>query len=225
MSAHLQARAVALLGVVLAGCASAPKPLPDPPQPLQRPSFVREANPGSIYNAGSSFVLFEDPKARVQGDLLTVLLIEKTQAQKKASTSTSKTSKVGIENPTIAGLPLSDKGVGVGSFSLEGSRGFDGQGDTSQSNQLNGSITVTVVERLPNGNLVVSGEKNLELNQGSERVRLSGIVRPVDIRPDNSITSDRIADARIQYVGRGALADANAQGWFSRFFNSPWFPF
>ena len=186
---------------------------------------MRDNNPGSIYSANSSFVLFEDPKARVQGDLLTVLLIEKTQAQKKASTSTSKTSSVGIENPTIAGLPLSDKGVAIGNFSLEGTRGFDGQGDTSQSNQLSGSITVTVVERLPNGNLVVSGEKNLDLNQGSERVRLSGIVRPVDIRPDNSITSDRIADARIQYVGRGALADANAQGWLSRFFNSPWFPF
>lgn len=180
---------------------------------------------GAIYNGGSGHALFEDPKARTQGDLLTVLLVEKTQAQKSAETSTSKESSAEITNPTLLGRPFSMKGTGIGAFSLEGSRSFDGKGDSSQSNQLSGSVTVTVLERLPNGNLIVSGEKNLELNQGSERVRLSGIVRTVDIRPDNTITSDRIADARIEYVGRGALADSNAQGWLSRFFNSPWFPF
>lgn len=184
-----------------------------------------QATPGAIYSPGSGFALFEDTKARVAGDLLTVLLVEKTQAKKNAATSTSKDTSVDIANPTLLGRALSMSGAGVGEFSLEGSRGFDGKGDSSQSNQLSGSITVTVVERLHNGNLVVTGEKNLELNQGSERVRLSGIVRAVDVRPDNTITSDRVADARIEYVGRGALADANAQGWLSRFFNSPWFPF
>lgn len=184
-----------------------------------------QATAGAIYNAGTGFALFEDPKARVSGDLLTVLLVEKTQAQKKAATSTSKESSAAITNPVLFGRPLTMGGNDVGTFSLDGTRSFDGKGDSSQSNQLSGSLTVTVVERLPNGNLVVAGEKNLELNQGSERVRLSGIVRPVDVRPDNTITSDRIADARIEYVGRGALADANAQGWLSRFFHSPWFPF
>lgn len=188
-------------------------------QPLAQPTA------GAIYGAGTGFALFEDTKARVAGDLLTVLLVEKTQAKKNAATSTSKDSSVDIANPTLLGRGLSIAGTGVGEFALEGSRGFDGKGDSSQSNQLSGSITVTVVERLPNGNLVVVGEKNVELNQGSERVRLSGVVRPVDIKPDNTLTSDRVADARIEYVGRGALADANAQGWLSRFFNSPWFPF
>lgn len=183
------------------------------------------ATAGAIYNAGSGFALFEDPKARVAGDLLTVLLVERTQAQKKASTSTSKDTSADIGNPTLFGRPLSRDGTPIGTFGLESGRSFDGKGDTSQSNQLSGSITVTVLERLPNGNLVIGGEKNLELGQGSERVRLSGIVRPVDVRADNSITSDRVADARIEYVGQGALADANAQGWLSRFFHSPWFPF
>lgn len=186
---------------------------------------VAQPTAGAIYNAGTGFALFEDTKARVAGDLLTVMLVEKTQAKKNASTSTSKDVSVDIANPTLLGRGLSVGGTGVGAFGLEGSRGFDGKGDSSQSNQLSGSVTVTVVERLPNGNLVVVGEKNLELNQGSERVRLSGVVRPVDIKPDNTITSDRVADARIEYVGRGALADANAQGWLSRFFTSPWFPF
>ncbi|MGQ0697897.1 MAG: flagellar basal body L-ring protein FlgH [Panacagrimonas sp.] len=215
---------VAVLSLVLAGCASTapvrePAATPTVQQAQPRPT------PGAIYNASTGFALFEDPKARVAGDLLTVLLVEKTQAQKKAATSTSKDSSAEIGNPTLFGRPLTAGGGPVGAFGIDGSRSFDGKGDSSQSNQLNGSVTVTVIERLPNGNLLVSGEKNLELNQGSERVRLSGVVRPVDVRPDNTITSDRIADARIEYVGRGALADANAQGWLSRFFHSPWFPF
>lgn len=191
---------------------------------MVRPAPVQPTS-GAIYNAGTGFALFEDPKARVAGDLLTVLLVEKTQAQKKAATSTSKDSSTEIINPILLGRPLTIGGTGMGTNGLEASRTFDGKGDTTQSNQLSGSVTVTVLERLPNGNLLVSGEKNLELSQGSERVRVSGVVRPVDVRPDNTITSDRIADARIEYVGRGALADANAQGWLSRFFNSPWFPF
>ena len=108
---------------------------------------------------------------------------------------------------------------------LEGSRAFDGKGDSRQSNQLTGSITVTVVERLPNGNLVVSGEKNLELGQGSERVRLSGLVRPEDINRYNQVSSQSIADARISYAGKGVLNDSNSAGWLTRFFTSPWFPF
>jgi flagellar L-ring protein precursor FlgH len=211
---------------LLGACASTGGPTASTPkvsESVRRPLPASTA--GAIYNAGTGFALFEDPKARVEGDLLTVLLVEKTQAQKKASTSTSKDTSIELANPTLFGRPLSRDGTPIGEIGVSGSRGFDGKGDTSQSNQLTGSITVSVVERLPNGNLVVAGEKNVELNQGSERVRLSGIVRPVDVRPDNSITSDRVADAHIEYVGRGALADANAQGWLSRFFTSPWFPF
>lgn len=211
---------------MLAACgASTPVRDAEDIAPIEHRPVLAEPTPGAIYSARSGFSLFEDPKARVAGDLLTVLLVEKTQAKKEAATSTSKDSSADISNPTLFGRPLSRNGTPIGTFGLEGSRAFDGKGDTSQSNQLSGSVTVTVLERLPNGNLVVAGEKNLELGQGSERVRLSGVVRPVDVRPDNTISSDRVADARIEYVGRGALADANAQGWLSRFFNSPWFPF
>jgi flagellar L-ring protein precursor FlgH len=180
---------------------------------------------GAIFNPAGGFALFEDTKARAVGDLLTVVLIERTQASKKAETSTAKDTSTDIGNPTLFGRPLTANGTPVGAFGLEGSRAFSGKGDASQSNQLSGSVTVTVVDRLPNGNLLVTGEKNVSLNQGSEVVRLTGVVRPMDVRPDNSVTSDRIADAKIEYVGKGALADANAQGWLARFFNSPWFPF
>ena len=102
---------------------------------------------------------------------------------------------------------------------------FDGQGDSAQSNQLDGSITVTVVGRLPNGNLLVRGQKWLMLNQGKEFVRIEGVVRAIDVEPDNSLPSWKVADARIAYGGRGALADANSMGWLARFFQSPVMPF
>ena len=84
---------------------------------------------------------------------------------------------------------------------------------------------MTVAERLPNGNLLVRGEKRITINQGQEFIRVQGIVRPVDIGPANTVPSTKIADATITYTGKGTLADSNRQGWLSRFFNSPWFPF
>ena len=109
--------------------------------------------------------------------------------------------------------------------SITGDRAFDGKADSSQSNSLIGNITVSVAERLPNGNLLVRGEKLININQGEEYIRLQGIIRPVDIGPDNAVASTKVADAKISYSARGALADSNKQGWLSRFFNSPIFPF
>jgi flagellar L-ring protein precursor FlgH len=108
---------------------------------------------------------------------------------------------------------------------IAGQRSFAGQSDSSQSNRIDGTITVSVVERLANGNLVVSGDKWITINRGEELVRVTGIVRPVDIGPDNSVVSTKVANARIDYRGVGTLASSNSPGWLTRFFNSPWFPF
>ena len=102
---------------------------------------------------------------------------------------------------------------------------FAGEGDSAQSNSLQGYVTVTVQKVLPNGNLYVKGEKWIGINQGQEYVRMTGVIRPIDLASDNSIPSSKVANAKINYGGKGALADANAQGWLSRFFNSPWTPF
>ena len=102
--------------------------------------------------------------------------------------------------------------------------GLDGTGNSAQSNRLQGSVTVTVIQRLPNGNLVVQGQKNMRLNQGDEMVQIQGIVRPADIGTDNTIASSKVADARIAFGGRGAIAQSNSMGWLGRFFNSPVFP-
>jgi flagellar L-ring protein precursor FlgH len=220
---------------LLAGCNSAPKR--DPGYAAVRP-VVPPAAPqgnGAIYQAGFANSWFEDMRARRVGDMLTIKLVEKTDATKTAITSVSKENTTSITNPTILGstplfnvpgfLPLaSTKDNNLG-FGLQSSNEFDGSGDSEQSNELSGDITVTVVEVLPNGNLVVRGEKRIGINQGNEYIKLSGIVRPADIDSTNTVLSTRLADPTIVYNGDGAVADSNVVGWLARFFISALFPF
>lgn len=180
---------------------------------------------GAIYQAGFSRNMFEDSRARGVGDLLTVTLTEKTNAQKKASTSTAKDSTISMGVPTIFGAPVLHNGADILSASGSNGNEFTGDGASAQSNSLSGSITVFVANVMPNGNLVIRGEKRMTLNTGDEYIRLSGIVRPEDIAPDNTIDSTKVANAEILYSGNGAIADANRQGWLGRFFNSPLWPF
>ncbi|MHB8472768.1 MAG: flagellar basal body L-ring protein FlgH [Gammaproteobacteria bacterium] len=182
-------------------------------------------NTGSIYQSGYDIALFQDNKARHVGDILTVVLVEKTAASKKASTDTKKDTKLNIGTPIVFGAPVTLGGKDVLGASAASSNSFAGAGDSSQSNSLSGDISVTVAEVLPNGNLLVRGEKRLTLNQGDEFVQISGIVRPVDIHADNSVQSTQLADARIGYSGHGAVHDANREGWLARFFNSGFWPF
>ena len=181
--------------------------------------------PGTIYNPAGSFDLFMDLRARAVGDILTILLVERTNASKESSTSTARGSSVDTGLPIFAGRPITSGGTPILNNELSSDSSFDGQADSSQSNRLDGSITVTVAERLPNGNLLVRGEKLITINQGEEFIRLEGIIRPVDIGPENTVPSTKVADASITYSGRGTLAATNRPGWLTRFFNSPWFPF
>lgn len=182
------------------------------------------ASNGAIYQAGGDIRLFENAVARRVGDILTIRLVENMDASKSSSTSTSKSNSISIPAPTIAGRPVTANGVAILDNSVESDKSFDGSGSSRQSNSIFGDITVTVAKRWPNGNLFVRGEKWLTINQGREFVRVSGIVRSVDINPDNTVLSTKVADARITYSARGALADANSPGLLSRFFNSPWLP-
>ncbi|HEB98068.1 MAG TPA: flagellar basal body L-ring protein FlgH [Thiotrichales bacterium] len=225
--------ALAATALLLGGCATTP----GGHQASYRPVMPPVPNPpiqtdGGIYQPGYGMALFGDTKASRVGDILTIILQEKTQASKKASTSTKKETGVEVANPTLFGnslkfgMPLpGGKVAGSLETSIDSKQDFTGEGDSAQSNSLSGSITVTVAEVLPNGNLYVRGEKWLTLNQGEEFIQISGIVRPIDIRTDNTVLSSQVADARITYAGKGTLADANSMGWLARFFNSPYWPF
>ncbi|MDI9819486.1 MULTISPECIES: flagellar basal body L-ring protein FlgH [unclassified Legionella] len=229
MTIYRHAAGLMVVGL-LAGCEALSPPYPGthpdyaPTYPTgPDPKQVRYVN-GSIYNAETVIPLFETPRARHAGDVLTVTLIERTDAQKRAITRQRKNERDQIFNATFMGRPIALGGGYSMDFDLDARRQFEGEGQSVQNNKLAGSISVTVAKVLANGSMMVQGEKWIHINQGSEYVRLSGIVRPQDIRPDNSITSDKVANARISYGGTGQVNNTNAQGWLARFIWGPLFP-
>lgn len=227
---------IGALLALLSGCAS----MHQAPSADYRASYPPVAQPpvatnGAIYQSGYGMALFEDIKARRIGDTITIVLQERTQASKDAKTETSKENDISIANPTLLGstpefnapgiLPLASNRGNTLAAELSSDQEFKGEGTSSQGNSLTGNITVTVADVLPNGNLVVRGEKWLTLNQGDEYIQISGIVRPIDVRADNTVLSGQVADARITYSGKGMVADSNKMGWLSRFFASAIWPF
>lgn len=214
-----------LFAAATSGCSMMPEPKETfaPPEPV----MVAHAPPtaGAIYRANTDVRLFEDLKASRVGDILTVRLAEKTNASKNSQTSVAKSTEATIANPVVLGRPITRNGDAVFGGTLAGENTFDGSGASSQSNSLAGDITVTVVQRQSNGNLVIRGEKWVTLNQGREFIQLSGVIRPNDIETDNSILSTRIANAEITYSSKGVLAAANKMGFVARFFNSIFSPY
>ncbi|MEM9171317.1 MAG: flagellar basal body L-ring protein FlgH [Pseudomonadota bacterium] len=209
---------VSLSGCVvqLGGSDYAPPP---PVMPVAVP-----ASDGSIFQTNLDVRWFEDLRAARVGDILTVRLQENTQAQKSSSTSATKNSTADIASPSILGQQVTRQDNPILAATVDSDSEFSGEGTSAQSNSLAGDITVTVVERLANGNLVIRGEKWVTLNQGDEFIRLSGIIRPFDIAPDNSVSSSRVANARITYSSKGVLAEANKMGLLQRLVQWRWFP-
>lgn len=219
-----------LIGILLSGCETINPPAPGK-DPDYAPTYPDSPAPkqlrhvsGAIYNSETALPLFETPRARHPGDVLTVVLIENTNAQKNASTIQTKKDQEQVTNNLFLGRPIHLGGGYTMDFDLNNQRQFTGQGQALQNNQLTGSISVTVAKVLPNGSMVVQGEKWVRINQGKEFIQLSGIVRPQDIKADNTITSDRVANARISYGGTGQFNNTNAQGWIARILWGPIFP-
>ena len=209
---------VSLLG--LGGCAGMRmnSPMPDVDDMPNTAFESRKGQAGGVMVPDAAWSLTSDNRAFRAGDVLTVVLQESTQASKQSGTSIGKNSNVNAKAGKLMGSTLpTDTELGL-------KRDFSGSGSSSQQNALRGSVSVIVQRVLPNGLLQVRGEKRLTLNQGEEVVRLAGYVRSADIDTDNRVSSQQIANARIQYSGRGSLADANQPGWLTRFFNSSWMP-
>ncbi len=219
-SARLPSLVLMLAGAsLLTGCMiSPPRPPSDdvPPPPV---AAVPQGEAGGVFSTQMPWTLVSDVRAFRPGDVLTVILQETTQATKRADTSFGKSSSIALE-PIVAGTNVIDSNL-----SVSGQREFEGTATSRQQNALQGAITVIVQDVLSNGLLRVHGEKSLYLNQGEEFVRVAGYVRAQDIDSSNRVSSQRIANARIAYSGRGPLNDANSAGWLTRFFASPWIPF
>ncbi|GDY27942.1 flagellar L-ring protein [Agarivorans sp. Toyoura001] len=214
--------------MAMVGCASVNTAVvPDDPEfaPVYPEDVAVEARiTGSLFTEDRANNLYSDKKAHRVGDIIVVTLAESTQASKSASNELAKDKNFNLNQITVPGGVATVKGNPI-ELGLSQSSDFTGEADAAQSNSLNGNISVNVVQVLANGNLIISGEKWLMLNNGNEYIRLTGIIRPEDVAPDNSITSLRIANARIQYGGTGDFANTTDQGWLSKFFNGPVWPF
>lgn len=218
-------KAIALLAaLVLTGCASV---YSTPPTAIHQPSSLRpEMRPqalpatGGIYQPSMARPLFEDRHARNVGDIITINLVERNTAQKNANASAARgsslTGGISLTAPNIASLANAKLNGLQADVSLDSD--FSGQGAAAANNVFNGTISVTVIEVYPNGNLLVSGEKMVAINQGNEFIRFSGVVNPVTVTAANTVQSTQVADARIEYRGSGFIDEANTMGWLQRFF-------
>jgi len=171
---------------------------------------------GAIFQASRGYApLTSGNRAAIVGDLLTIVLVERTQAAKTSTANTGRNGSIGLSPPVSGPLAL----FSSNDFNMGGQSAFDGKGQAAQSNLLTGEVSVTVAAVYPNGTMLVRGEKQLRLNQGDEFIRLSGLVRQVDIGADNRIASTRVANAQITYTGKGDIARASHQGWLQHFFS------
>ncbi len=208
----------ALAALALSGC-MATAPTVDVVEPTQaRPEASRyvAANNGAIFQAASYRPLYETYRARMVGDIVTVTIDEKISAKQE---TTSKIEKTGSVTGSIAAAPLirSDQ---LGKLDVNGKSAntFDGKGSTESSNNFSGIITCTVVEVLPNGHLIISGEKQIGVAKNVDILKFSGQIDPATIQPGNTVASTQIANVRIEQKGRGAQSEAQGIGWLARFF-------
>ena len=208
--------------LVLGGCQALNHPAPvDIAQPTEVRVLPRQApaaNTGAIYQAGQYRPLFEDYRARMVGDTLTVLIVERVSASQKSNSSVDKNGKM---EGSVTALPM----FSLNSFNRASAAGssdstFAGKGSTDTTNNFNGSINASVIEVLPNGHLVIAGEKQIGVNANVDVLRFSGQVDPLMIQPGNVVASAQIANARIEHRGRGQTAEAQGIGWLQRVFLS-----
>jgi flagellar L-ring protein precursor FlgH len=212
-----------VLALALGGCALVPKqPIVQQPMTAVPPVPPHAQSPGSIFNPGyAGRPLFEDQRPRNIGDILTIVIQENINATKSSGANTNRTSATSFSTTSAGFL----NGLfGKANLNSQGANTFAGTGGANASNTFNGVITVTVTNVLPNGNLVVSGEKQMLINQGNEFVRFSGVVNPNTISGLNAVFSTQVADAKIEYSAKGYIDEAETMSWLQRFFLnvSPW---
>ncbi|KLV06043.1 flagellar L-ring protein FlgH [Photobacterium aquae] len=186
-------------------------------RPQEKPAHYATST-GSLFSMSHAQDLYDDTKPRGLGDIVTIMLEEQTQAKKSASSDLDKSTDLSMDPLMLGGQKLNIGSHDI-SYGVSNANKVEGSSSADQSNSIKGSVTVEVVDVLPNGNLVVRGEKWLLLNTGEEYIRLSGTIRPDDISQENTVLSTRVANARIQYSGTGDRQDVQDQGWLSKFFN------
>lgn len=202
---------------LIAGCTTVPPTNVHQPMTARpSPRFETPGGNGAIFQAGYSKPLFEDRRARFVGDTITIKITESTTASAKNSNKLDKSNTQKASITGLSGLP--GKGLLGLDLGASSSSNFSGKGEAANNNVFSGSITVTVIDVMPNGNLMVSGEKQLAIGEEQEFVRISGVINPSFVDFSNSIDSSKVADARIEYKSAGQISEGQFMGWMARFF-------
>ena len=206
--------------IFLAGCSTLnPRPKVDVAEPtsaLPQPVSAPVVSNGAIFQAGQYRPLFEDHRARLVGDTITVQIVEKVSASQKSTSTIDKTGKLSAGVTALPGI--SPNSFGRAAAAGSSSNSFEGKGSTENTNDFSGTITATVTGVLPNGHLLIAGEKQIGVNHNVDVLRFSGQVDPRAIQPGNSVASAQIANVRIEHRGRGAQAEAQGIGWLARIY-------
>lgn len=204
---------------LIAGCAMAPRAsVVGEQEQIDIPPPLPPVANGSIYQPRAGYAyqpLFEDRRPRAVGDILTIVLDEEVSASKNSRSNADRNGSAGL---TVDQVPEVIDELAKYGFDIEGESDFEGGGGSEANNSFTGTITVTVLDVMPNGNLRVRGEKQIAINQGTEFIRFSGVVNPRTITGQNTVPSTQVADARIEYVGNGYISEAQYMGWLQRFF-------
>lgn len=212
----LWAAALCALAFSSTAC-SATKPKPGFEATLPPAPAAPRVADGAIFSAAVGYApLIDGHRARAVGDPITIVLVESTTTAKSAGSKTGREGGFSITPPTAGPLSFLDPNA----LKASGQSSFKGQGNASQTSSLAGEVSVTIAEVRPNGTALVRGEKRMLLSQGQEWIQFSGIVRLADLDGDNRVASSRVADARIEYAGNGAVSRASREGWLSKFFNA-----
>ncbi len=213
-------------GLICAGCESLPQTAkvdfaePKAVQPIAATALPEPRNTGSLFHKVSYRPAFEDPRARAVGDTVTIQIVERVTASQTSKSTANRTTSGSASIsafPLLSPMDLANLKAGVGTGSASD---FSGKGGTESANTFSGTITTTVVDVLPNGHLVVTGEKQIGVNQNVDVLRFSGTIDPRVVQPGSIVNSTQVANARIESKGRGAQAEAQTVGWLTRFFFS-----
>lgn len=222
-NSFLRNAAIVLATLLLQACVAPQSIVTKPVTSRPQPQAMVESQNGSIYQASTARLWFEEPNARFVGDILQITLEENLSAVNKANSKTGRTGELALSGSgSVPYFPNALENLFNTSVSAKGSNTFNGNGETNSSNSISGSIAVTVIDVYPNGNLQVGGEKQVAVNGETNTLRFTGVVNPRDIKAGNTVSSTRVADARIEQVGVGAIGDANTMGWLQRFFLTAW---
>lgn len=217
------------LSVLVFSSCSKPSPqvtkIPEPLEEIQSAS-MESGEPGSLWNRRNSSI-FSDRKAENIGDIVTVLISETASASKEASTQTDRTTNMSASIPNFFGLEnvdfWTDNNIDLNNLvNADFTNGFDGNGTTTRNEELTASLTTQVVGRYSNGQLKIRGGKEVMVNNEVQLIYLTGIIRPVDITAANTVSSDKILNARISYTGKGAISDKQEPGWMMRTLDNIW---